>query len=126
MTEDSPGHKGRHAERVRRKPTLNQQQEDMLDWLDWETANVMREAQLRIQDATEFTTRFASGRMGKEELDKRYSAYASRWPDPLKGVADSRGMTDEAIYEAMARIGEKDVQSREELRRQIEGRGPSR
>ena len=129
MTEGSAPNKECHSERVRSKalsPTLNQQQEDMLYWLECETANVMREAQLRLQDAAEFTTKYATGRMGKEEFAGRYSAYVSRWPDPLKGIADSRAMTDEAVYQEMDKIQEREFKSRKDLRRQIEGEGPSR
>ena len=109
MAEDSPGEKPTHAERVGRKPIkhkLSEGKQDALKYLAWETANVSREAALRIEEVTQYVTEYALGKMSREEFEKRDFAYISRWGDALGGVADSRGMTNKEVYKAMEKMKE--------------------
>jgi hypothetical protein len=90
--------------------------DEMLLWLRDETNLVTKGAELRLRDATDFVTQYATGRMTAEEAHRRFGSYTTRWGDAIPGVADSRGKTDNEIL--------KEVDERHQrLLRRPSGRG---
>ena len=59
---------------------------DLCKWLESQSTEVLKAAELRIRDATEFVTRYATGEMTAREAMVRFNKYSLRWPDALPGV----------------------------------------
>jgi hypothetical protein len=81
------------------KPEYDFTPNEMLLWLRDETNLVTKGAELRLRDATDFATKYATGKMTAEEAHQRWGAYTARWPDAIPGVEDSRGKTDNEILQ---------------------------
>lgn len=77
--------------------------EEMRQWLATEVRNVIKEADLRVKDATEFTTAYTLGKLTPKQAMARLSRYDGRWREPLYGVAAADFKTDE---ELVAKIDE--------------------
>ena len=60
--------------------------EEMRVWLLDETRNVLKEAELRVRDATEFTTAYAMGKLSPAQAHERLRRYDARWGEALEGV----------------------------------------
>ncbi len=78
----------------------------MQGWLEREITDVMKAAELRIKDATQFVNAYARGELSTDEAAHRCYEYETRWGAPLPGVMRSRGLTDEQI---MTKINEERV-----------------
>ncbi|WP_263377232.1 hypothetical protein [Granulicella aggregans] len=77
------------------------QPEDLRQWLNEESRRVMKEAELRIIDATELVTGFLTGHISREEAQERSAEYHRRWGDALRDVPELKdGMTAQEIYAA--------------------------
>jgi hypothetical protein len=71
---------------------------DMRQWLGREIAHVMKEAELRVRDATEFVTAYASGEIAEKELSERMNRYDARWGETtLQAAMAGEQMGDEEI-----------------------------
>jgi hypothetical protein len=57
----------------------------MRQWLQQEVRDVMKGAELRIKDATDFVTAYGVGAMSAEEASERLSRYTARWGDAIPG-----------------------------------------
>jgi hypothetical protein len=75
--------------------------DDMRSWLGEEVRSVLKECELRVRDATAFTTAYAAGELTPEEAHERLSRYGERWHDPLNGIHASSHKTDDDILAAM-------------------------
>ena len=73
--------------------------QDMRLWLKQETLQVMRAAELRLLDATDFVTKYVAGEITREEANKRFSQYHGRWDDALNASVDE-SMTNAEILRA--------------------------
>ena len=80
--------------------------DDMRSWLGEEIRNVLKECELRVRDATAFTTAYAAGELTPKEAHKRLSRYGERWHDPLNGIQASSYKTDDQILAAMDKAGQ--------------------
>jgi hypothetical protein len=70
----------------------------MVQWLQQEIRDISRSAELRIQDATDFVTAYATGALSEEQMSNRLSIYHDRWGDsPIPGVLTDGKMTNEEI-----------------------------
>jgi hypothetical protein len=76
---------------------------DMRQWLQQEVLGVMKAAELRVKDATDFVTAYAVGEITPEQAMERLDRYQSRWQEPIPGVAVAEGMSDEKILRARDR-----------------------
>lgn len=70
---------------------------DMVSWLKQELRDLSRATQLRTQDAVDFVTAFATGRISEKEVTERLSVYGSRWGDAIPGLMTTENMTNEEI-----------------------------
>jgi hypothetical protein len=52
---------------------------DMKKWLGREVSNVMKQADLRVQEATDFVTAYALGEITAAEAAERLYQYESKW-----------------------------------------------
>ena len=75
--------------------------EDMRVWLLDETRNVLKEAELRVREATEFTTAYAMGKLSPAQAHERMRKYDARWGEALEGVYASSFKSDDAILKAI-------------------------
>jgi len=62
---------------------------DMQDALGTEIHEVMKDAQLRIQEFAAFTAAYAAGEITPQEATDKYMQYKDKWGDPLPGVTRS-------------------------------------
>jgi hypothetical protein len=60
---------------------------DLRVWLRDETRWVLKEAELRIRDATDFVTAYSAGELSPEEAMKRRDQYDDRWGETKLVVA---------------------------------------
>ena len=98
--------------------------EEMRAWHAEEIRDVLKECDLRVRDATQFTIAFLAGELTPEQANARLSRYEARWGDPLRGVLTSNHRSDEAIVEAI----DKALRRRERLLTHLaraSERGPS-
>jgi hypothetical protein len=82
--------------------------DDMRRWLGEEVRNVLKECELRVRDATGFTTAYAAGELSPKEAHKRLSRYEERWHDALEGIYASSFKTDDAILAAIDKAERSD------------------
>jgi hypothetical protein len=73
----------------------------MLDWLRLEVAKIVKEADMRTREATEFVTAYAIGEINAREANSRLDAYNMQWGDALKGISLQPNMTDEEVKKAI-------------------------
>jgi hypothetical protein len=72
--------------------------EEVRQWLQREVGHVMKEAELRVKDATDFVTAYATGKISAKEAAERMSRYDGRWGEASLIVAmPHEGMTNEEI-----------------------------
>jgi hypothetical protein len=72
--------------------------EELRQWLQREVGHVMKVAELRVIDATDFVTAYATGKMSAKEASERMSRYDRRWGEAnLLGVMPEEGMTNEEL-----------------------------
>jgi ribulose kinase len=71
---------------------------EMREWLQREVTHVMKEAELRIADAADFVTAYATGKLSPQEASERMKRYDNRWGEAtLLGIMSEQGMTNEEI-----------------------------
>jgi hypothetical protein len=96
-----------HAERVRRGRGANKSEppgrdlltpNELLDALRDDVIAISRATEMRIRELTILATEYAQGKIGAEEANARYYAYARRWPEPINGVISVEGKTDAEIF----------------------------
>jgi hypothetical protein len=58
---------------------------------------VLKECELRVNDATDFATGYVTGKLSAKQAEKRLSQYDDRWGSPLRGIYASSYSTDDAI-----------------------------
>jgi hypothetical protein len=76
--------------------------EDMTSWLHQETLELTKAMELRMKEATDFVSAFASGRITAQEAENRLQRYQDRWGDSaVPGVTIVEGMTDEDILKKL-------------------------
>jgi len=71
--------------------------EEMKRWLEEETADVKRAAELRLKEAAGFVTAYANGEISAKEAADRSYEYDCRWGEALPGVWRSQGVPDDVI-----------------------------
>jgi hypothetical protein len=75
---------------------------DMKDALADEIREVMKDAQLRIQEFSALAAAYAAGEITPHEATDRYMEYKDKWGDPLPGVKrSSKYLSDEEIVADM-------------------------
>jgi len=75
---------------------------DLRQWLGREIAQVMKEAELRVKDATDFVTGYATGKISEKEASERMAQYDRRWGESaLIAAMTHEGMTDEEILRGL-------------------------
>jgi hypothetical protein len=90
--------------------------QDMVNWLEGEIRDISREAELRIQDATDFVTAYAMGKLSEEQMNRRRSIYLSRWGEPaLAGLFTTDKMSNEEILRRLDKSLPKAVQESIEM-----------
>jgi len=70
---------------------------DLRQWLNQEVRDVMKAAELRIKDATDFVTLYATGEISPSEAMRRVEQYDNRWREPILGVTTEENMTNAEI-----------------------------
>jgi hypothetical protein len=70
---------------------------EMRQWLEREVRDVMKAAELRIKDATDFVTAFAVSEISAKEAAERMARYDDRWRESILGVTIEEGMTNQEI-----------------------------
>lgn len=70
---------------------------EMREWLQREVRDVLKSSELRIKDATDFVTAYATGALSPEIAMERLHQYDNRWREPILGVSIEEGMTNEEI-----------------------------
>ena len=78
--------------------------EEMRSWYDEEMRNVRKECELRVRDATEFTTAYLEEKLTPQQATKRIRRYEERWGDSLGGVYASSYQDDAAIVKAIDKL----------------------
>jgi hypothetical protein len=73
--------------------------EDLVLWLQQEIMDITKASQLRIQDATDYVTAYALGKLTPEQVAERHRQYNDRWPDAIPGVYASENMTDKELIQ---------------------------
>jgi hypothetical protein len=72
--------------------------EELRRWLQQEVRDVMKGAELRIKDATDFVTAYAVGAISPEAASERKTTYECRWGDAMpRGIETKEGMANEDI-----------------------------
>jgi hypothetical protein len=72
--------------------------DDARQWLGREIAHVMKEAELRVKDATDFVTAYATGKISEREVSERMDQYDRRWGEAtLLAAMANEGMADNEI-----------------------------
>jgi hypothetical protein len=74
---------------------------DMLHWLKDEASLVAKAAEMRIREATDLVTAYATGEITAAEANKRFYGYSRRWGDAIYGVSSTEGKTDKQIRKEM-------------------------
>src|ERR1700744_216037 len=101
----------------------------MCGWLQEEVRDVMKEWELRIKDATEFVTEYATGRLPPKEAEERLNQYDRRWHDALYGHR-AGFKTDEELIAAIDKRREENRRAERERYKQLlrrgDATGPSR
>ena len=92
---------------------------DMRSWLGEEIRNVLKETELRLRDATAFTTAYAAGELTPKEAHKRWRRYESRWPEALGGISASSYKSDDDILAAMDKAERSDRSFLTRLERRV-------
>jgi hypothetical protein len=80
--------------------------EEMQGWLKEEIRDLAKAHELRIKEATDFVTAYASGKISPEEATERLLRYDRRWGEALYGATASTDLSDEAILSAIDRARE--------------------
>lgn len=80
--------------------------EEMRGWLLEETRNVLKESELRVREAAEFVTAYATNKLTPEEANRRLNEYDTRWSAALEGVYASSFKTDADIIAAIDKAHE--------------------
>ena len=70
---------------------------EMRQWLEREVRDVMKAAELRIKDATDFVTAYAVGEISAKEAAERMARYDDRWRESILGVTIEEGMSNQEI-----------------------------
>ena len=78
--------------------------QEMAGWLSREVTNATRASELRIKDAADFVTAYASGQITPEQAEERLHQYSKRWGDALPGITDATGLTDADIVKQIDEI----------------------
>jgi hypothetical protein len=87
-----------------------------VNWLEGEIRDISREAELRIQDATDFVTAYAMGKLSEEQMNRRRSIYLSRWGEPAPaGLFTTDKMSNEEILRRLDKSLPKAVQESIEM-----------
>jgi hypothetical protein len=74
---------------------------EMQAWLNEEIRDVLKECDLRVRDATDFTTGYLTGKLTAEQANERFDAYYERWDDPLRGVYASSHQNEQSLLDAI-------------------------
>ena len=69
----------------------------MEGWLQRETADIKKAAELRTKDAEAFVNAYSKGEISAQEAEQHSYQYSKRWGDALPGVLRSEGLSDEDI-----------------------------
>lgn len=70
---------------------------EMRQWLQREVREVMKAAELRIKDATDFVTGYATGEISAKQAAERMTQYDARWGEPIWGVSVEENMSNAEI-----------------------------
>jgi len=98
--------------------------EEMRVWYAEEIRDVLKECELRIRDATEFTTGYLAGELTSGEANSRLRRYDARWGEPLGGVFASSYQNDEDIVKAIDK-GHRNLERARTHAERIGKRNPS-
>jgi len=91
---------------------------NMVEWLRQEIRDISKATELRLQDATDFVTAFATGKISEEQLSNRLSIYHDRWgEEPIPGVRTDDKMTNEDIIQRLDNALPKSV--RETIKKKL-------
>lgn len=82
--------------------------DEMKGWLAQEIRDSAKAHELRVREATDFVTAYASGKIGAEEASARLLRYDRRWGEALPGVTTTESLSDERILEAIDRAREQE------------------
>lgn len=74
--------------------------DEMRTWLQDEIRDVLKECQLRLNDAVEFTTAYSRGELSPKAANARLEHYTDRWGEPLQGHF-AKYESDEEIINAI-------------------------
>lgn len=74
---------------------------EMEGWLQRETADIRKAAELRTKDAEAFVNAYSKGEISAQEAEQRSYQYSKRWGDALPGLLRSEGLSDEEILRRM-------------------------
>lgn len=84
--------------------------EDAISWLRMEISHLSKAMELRLTEATDFVTAYASGQITIRELIDRMNVYTRRWGDtPVPGVHLHDGMANEEIIAARDKVIEEEL-----------------
>jgi hypothetical protein len=76
---------------------------EISEWARQEVANSAKAFELRVREATDLATRYATGEITQEEAQKRLIAFDRRWREALHGTSTNENLSDEQI---LAKIDE--------------------
>ena len=80
----------------RHKPEEGLSPEDMGTWCRMEVRNVLKECELRLNEAMDLTTAYQQGRLSRKEANARLDRYSARWNEAIGGM-DAEEHTNEQI-----------------------------
>jgi hypothetical protein len=76
--------------------------DDMRNWLRQEVSELSKAMELRVQDATDFVTAYALGKLTPAQAQARLNRYQDRWGDEvIPGVSTDERMTNAEIIERL-------------------------
>jgi hypothetical protein len=75
--------------------------EELKRWLEEEIRDSAKAHELRVKDATEFVTAYASGRISPEQAEEHLRRYDRRWGEALYGATVGKNSSDESILQAI-------------------------
>jgi len=99
---------------------------ELRQWLQREVRDVMKASELRIKDATDFVTAYATGELTPEVAMERLNQYDNRWRESIMGVTIEEGMTNEEILRLRDKAASKPETDWAEDVREKGGKGKGR
>jgi len=86
--------------------------QDLQVWLAQEVRDSAKAHELRTKEATDFVTRYASGKLSAEGAAEALYRHDQRWGEALFGATATPGLSDDEIVQSIDRARKKMLDAR--------------